>query len=338
VSAASLVRHAEDRWLGLNLGYRVARHTPGPAGRRPRVAIDFQHDGLPFDIRVSRLPGGFRASYAASAPRPYIYRFRAYLRTWLFWLNECPPEVTGFTVNGSDGHEASLARFAASADPRRFVLVPDPHYLRGWGFPGEARLGTEAPPWPERAGAIIWRGATNGIGRMSFNADEQDDPTVLQRVRMIMKLAGAADCDVRFSRISDERGLWSAAMDRFGLAAAPLPAQTWLGQKFALDIDGYTNTWSNLLIRMLFGCCVLKVDSQFGFRQWYYDRIRPFEHYVPVKADMSDLAARIDWVRSHDAEARQIAAAGQAFARTLDFETVRRQAAAIITANWDKTA
>lgn len=83
---------------------------------------------------------------------------------------------------------------------------------------------------------------------------------------------------------------------------------------------------------------MFKVASPAGFRQWYYDRLRPFEHYVPVNADMSDFAEKIDWARSHPAEARQIAVAGRAFALGLDFEAGKRDAVELICANWDKPA
>jgi len=55
-----------------------------------------------------------------------------------------------------------------------------------------------------------------------------------------------------------------------------------------------------------------------------------------VRADLSDLIEKIDWARSHQAEARDIAAAGQRFAMALDFEAGKRDAVEIIGANWDK--
>ena len=58
---------------------------------------------------------------------------------------------------------------------------------------------------------------------------------------------------------------------------------------------------------------------------------------MPVAANMSDMAEKIEWVRAHDTEAKAIAARGQAFARTLTFESQTRRAAEIIEANWDRT-
>ncbi len=66
---------------------------------------------------------------------------------------------------------------------------------------------------------------------------------------------------------------------------------------------------------------VLKVASPSGFRQWYYSELQPWTHYVPVKADLSDLHEQIDWCRTNAEECRRIAAMGQAFATSRTYET-----------------
>ena len=69
---------------------------------------------------------------------------------------------------------------------------------------------------------------------------------------------------------------------------------------------------------------MLKVGSASGFRQWYYDRLVAWRHFVPVAADMADLADKLAWLRAHDAEARAIGEAGRelAMAMTVESETV----------------
>ena len=49
-----------------------------------------------------------------------------------------------------------------------------------------------------------------------------------------------------------------------------------------------SNSWSGLFTKLLTGSTVLKVESPMGFRQWYYDRLKPFEHYVPVRPDLAE--------------------------------------------------
>ena len=100
-----------------------------------------------------------------------------------------------------------------------------------------------------------------------------------------------------------------------------VPTNDWGHMKYAIDIDGWTNAWSNLMQRLKLGCCVLKVQSPFGYRQWYYDSLIPWQHYVPVSADLTDLAERVDWVRSNREKARAIAAEGQELAMKMTFDS-----------------
>ena len=50
-------------------------------------------------------------------------------------------------------------------------------------------------------------------------------------------------------------------------------------------------------------------------RDWIHDHLVPWEHYVPVKMDLSDLRQKFEWAESHPKDARRIAEAGTAFAR-----------------------
>jgi hypothetical protein len=102
---------------------------------------------------------------------------------------------------------------------------------------------------------------------------------------------------------------------------------TWIGSKFAVDIDGFSNTWDNIFHRFLMGNCVLKVESQAGFRQWYYDRLQPFKNYVPIKKDLSDLHEKIDWVLNNDERAQEIAQEGKALAESLTWDAVAQETA-----------
>ena len=50
---------------------------------------------------------------------------------------------------------------------------------------------------------------------------------------------------------------------------------------------------------------MLKMESQ--YREHFYRHLEPFQHYVPVRGDLSDLTERIEWARRNDAEAKTIA-------------------------------
>ena len=60
---------------------------------------------------------------------------------------------------------------------------------------------------------------------------------------------------------------------------------------------------------MKMGILVLKVESLYtnANQLWFFPMIKEYVHYVPVKADLSDLKQQIDWCREHDDECRKIA-------------------------------
>jgi len=200
------------------------------------------------------------------------------------------------------------------------ILVPDRGFHASAGYARSRRAAARGPDFADRDDAIVWRGSPTGQGAFSNDTMHASDADLRQRVRMCLLLrdAGAGRPGLRTDAlIVAGRGVPAEARDayrRHGIAGDRVPEASWIGRRFAIDIDGYANAFSNLFLRLLYGCCVIKVASPAGFRQWYYDRLVPWEHYVPVAADLSDLVERIEWCRRNDDACRRIAAAGRALA------------------------
>lgn len=311
---------------------------------RRRLAMLAQTFALPSpQIRFSRTPSPFR--YDCRIDRGsgrYVITFMGdrfgflvrYNRTpaALFWLSHCPPAVSSILVNMSDGDAKSCAPFAYSVDRPGIVALPDNSFFSSHGFSGMRSFAERSHVrWQDRSSRVRWRGTTNGLGGKDYDSpDAMWDQRIMPRIRMLMILRNAKDIDAAFAKVhgADLRG----RLQRDGMMREKIPETDWINDRIAIDIDGTTNTWTNLMARWHLGCCVIKVDSQGGFRQWYYDRIRPWEHFVPVRSDMGDLVEKIEWARSNDAQAREIAANGQSFARSMTLETETRHAVAAICA------
>ena len=315
-----------------NVRRHLARVTPDV----PRLRVAFAETGLmPRDVVLERDGGTVTIVYDEAAPQFFLECAQHFVRAYIYWLVACPPGVRRMSVTGADGDMPTLARFAPSAHREGQEAIPDPHFFDTRGFAAERQQAVDALPWGDRSDDLVWRGGSNGYGRVSFELADRLDPTVLPRMRLVMTLRDVPGADARIIDMGQEWGSYAAIGSRLGFIGDRLPEASWLGRKYAIDVDGTVNTWRNLFIRLLYGCCVLKVESQLGFRQWYHERLRPFEHYVPVKPDMSDLLEQWEWAMAHDAEARQIAANGQALARELTFEQATADAVALITANWN---
>lgn len=203
------------------------------------------------------------------------------------------------------------------------ILVPDSDFFGSGGY-GQARaLGAAPPvPWRQRSDVLIWRGSTTGLGAITAPAMVAADGALTLRTRACLALRDVPGCDVKFSSVvqtSDRQGD-EARLRAAGLLGGRVGTGQWVRHKFALDMDGNTNAWSNLFERLLLGCCVIKVASPLGFRQWYYDDLVPWRHFVPVVADLSDLVATLAWCRAHPAECEAIAAEGSALAHRMTFQ------------------
>jgi len=77
-----------------------------------------------------------------------------------------------------------------------------------------------------------------------------------------------------------------------------------------LDGDGCSGRLGKLLTS---GAVVLKPWAA-GY-PFYYRALHEWEHYVPLRPDLSDLPERVRWLQAHDAEAEAIGRRAAAFAR-----------------------
>ena len=75
--------------------------------------------------------------------------------------------------------------------------------------------------------------------------------------------------------------------------------------KYILDIDGYTNSWEGTVWKLYSGSVVIKQKSI--WKQWYYDELQEWIHYVPINNDFSNLEVIINWCINNDNICKQIA-------------------------------
>jgi hypothetical protein len=220
---------------------------------------------------------------------------------------------------------------------RDSLLVPDRGFHASRGYESERRRAAAAPRFEDRDPRIVWRGSPTGQGHSLVDPLTADDPALIQRVRMCLRmrddpLTDRGDADLRIVVTDALSRQQVEAYRRAGIAGPHVAQASWSGRRYAIDIDGHANAFSNFFLRLLYGCCVIKVASPLGFRQWYYDRLVPWEHFVPVVADLGDLAETLAWCLSHARECRRIAAAGQRVALAMTHAGERRQAVEMLAA------
>ncbi|XP_063617496.1 protein O-glucosyltransferase 2-like isoform X1 [Cydia splendana] len=80
--------------------------------------------------------------------------------------------------------------------------------------------------------------------------------------------------------------------------------------KYQINIDGTVASY-RLPYLLAGGGTVMKQTSP--YYEHFYGQLVPWEHFVPVSRDLSDLAQRARWARAHDEEALKIARNGRKF-------------------------
>ena len=84
-----------------------------------------------------------------------------------------------------------------------------------------------------------------------------------------------------------------------------------LKYKYILDMDGFTSTWSATIWKLYSGSVLLKQKSV--WKQWYYDDLVEYVHYVPIANDFSDLNEQIQWCIDNDSKCKQITENSRAY-------------------------
>ena len=192
----------------------------------------------------------------------------------------------------------SCLRLDASSDDvddRSRPLIPDPYCLMTGGYRNlrERIQQNPLPPWHERLPLAFWRGSTTGSKDIDLETLELNRRYQLARLsrtwpeRLDARINRAVQCCDALARKQVEHRL-----QREGLLSATVTPWHAALHAWQIDIDGNVNSWG-LLWKLLSGSCILRVQSP--RRQWYHQRLKPWEHLVPVRADLADLGERLEW-------------------------------------------
>lgn len=213
-------------------------------------------------------------------------------------------------------------------DPGMGVLAPLNH-ARHFS-PVAAVVGVDRP-YADKDDRLVWRGATTG----RFIRAEPDAPPYSARYhvhRLMGEGAARDDWDIGYSLVTRPQHLVDVPLETIHAAARPhLSMAQLLGSKFLLVLEG--NDVSSGLKWILASQSVPIMPTP-TVESWACEAmLRPFIHYVPVAADLSDLAEVHAWCRDNDTACRDIAHAGQVFmAAFADPETENRLLRAVVEA------
>ena len=257
-----------------------------------------------------------------------------YIKTYLS-LHNNTPTYSGirlrYVLQGEDctRNFKSIA-WESQRDWDDVTLIPDPYYFAELGYESFLPEGAVIPDWSSRRSTIVWRGSTTGVIQgghvVGFSMETLEKLPRYRMCRILQQIGPTADVGfVSIVQCPDwEREAIGERLQAEGLNAPYISVHDMVNYKFLIDIDGNANSW-NFIQRLRMGCCILKVDSP--WIQWFDKRLAPWVHYVPVKADLSDLHERAEWCLAHDRKAAQIAENGRRLGLSFRFEAEMQQAA-----------
>ena len=245
-----------------------------------------------------------------------IWRLLAALPLLAHYARSMAPAGTCLVNLGDEGHSRGIA--FCNVRSMDSLLVPDPYFLSSRGYAEMRAPAAAALPWAQRRPVALWRGAATGYRTAGGILD-------LPRLKLCAMSAhgqAAAYIDAGITGLAQVRSPAESAQLKLAGAVRdfvpPVRFQDW---KYHIDIDGNTNSWPGLFQKLLSGSVVLKVESGGPYRQWYYDRLKPFEHFIPVRNDMADLVHKIRVLRGNDALAQAVGAAGRRLALSMGLES-----------------
>lgn len=194
-------------------------------------------------------------------------------------------------------------------DTREVILIPDPYATLGYKdvFRDLDRKINKFK-WPNKTAKIFWRGSAFGVGPECNDLDGCD------RFKFMNLAANLSFADVGFTSYTSQlnpifKGRLAA---RHSLKAKVNPVDS-MQFKYLIDVDGNSCSYSRMAWILYSNSVLMKHQSD--LMQWYYPQLKPYVHYLPVKADFSDLETQFLWAEANQKQAKAIAENGRRFAK-----------------------
>lgn len=166
--------------------------------------------------------------------------------------------------------------------------------------------------WENKINKAVFRGSSTGIGTTIENNPR------LKLCMLAMKNkdldAGITSWNVRPRKIKGEKYLKTIEIEKmpFSLVKPLTPSQQ-ANYKYIIHIQGHVEAF-RLSLELESKCCILLVESK--YKLWYSHLLKPYEHYVPVKSDLSDLENILEWCKQNDGKCKKIAYQAYTFSQT----------------------
>ncbi|KAF7332704.1 CAP10 domain-containing protein [Mycena kentingensis (nom. inval.)] len=196
------------------------------------------------------------------------------------------------------------------------ILFPTEYYYdRSWWAPHFSY--PEDVPWEKKFNQLYWRGMSNGGMIVVSPETNYSNYHAFPRFRLATLAKEHPDLiNAHITTFAETLCLPENGCDRdaiiaeFEINEAGAPREEVYAFKYAMDVDG--TTFSGRFLSLLrSGSVVFKATS---FAEYFNDWLLPYEHYIPVRPDLSDLVEKLHWAEANPEAARLIQLRGKELA------------------------
>ena len=154
--------------------------------------------------------------------------------------------------------------------------------------------------WSDKKPIVVFRGSLTGCFTDSCNARIRGYE--ITRPRTDIFDYGITSLNQRIKKHSPDTPL--VIFDNTDIkVSTKMTSEEVTAHKYILVLEGHVAAFRTAT-QMLSQSCILLQGSKYVM--WYSHLLKPYEHYVPVKEDLSDLIDRAEWCLANDSICRQI--------------------------------
>ncbi len=191
----------------------------------------------------------------------------------------------------------------------RAILIPDFEvFYKGPALLKQVETAIIESPWETKRDLAVWRGATTG--GIEFNSE--NFLHIPRSAAVAASLKYPSWVDARFTQIvhcTEPHRVLKKFRSFFG---SSMSISEQIKYRYQLLIDGNSCAYSRAYWQLFSNCLTLKQES--SHIQWYYGCLRPYEHYIPLQTDLSDLIEQLQWTQAHQEESRAVIERARYFA------------------------
>lgn len=176
-----------------------------------------------------------------------------------------------------------------------YKLIPDIYFIETNGY----KTDIDNYTWEQKKDCVFWRGSSTGgiINRENY--------TEIPRIKLCYETLNNPLCDIKISgwcQCDDTLLLGNLKNSRIN--GNNVNFKEFYKYKYLINIDGNNCAWNSMFKKLKSNSVVLHVESPNV--QWYYHKLQPWVHYIPINNSLCDIHEKIQWAVEHEYECKLI--------------------------------